>query len=392
MTIRKSKLWAVAAGLAAAFAITTATMATAASEDKDVFHFGVPYPETGKFAEYGANYSDGIRLAVEEINQKGGISVNGRNVKVEAIFCDTQANSATAAACGRRLSSQNQVPAMLISTSIETFPIMSFNTMAAPPFLIISSSASNKLVQQGNPLVARYWYNTYKYMPGFTKALKDTLPHLGKISIMQSEDEFGKAWADTFSKGWKAAGGDFGEIATYANSSTDFYPQLTALLKDKPDTLAVPGACPQVTPVVKQALELGFKGPFIFQVSCGPEEVSTFVGWDAIEGSVFEGSGWDRKSAKVVSFKDTFKAKFNRETVVISADGYAQAMWLFAAVEKAGNFDSAENIRAAMGAVMDQDWNILDINDLEGNGETTAVIHPRLVKSKDEIIDYTDSN
>ncbi|WP_334127448.1 ABC transporter substrate-binding protein [Sneathiella sp.] len=391
MKFRRSRSLAIAAGVAAGVTLTSMSMGVATASD-EVFRFGVPYPETGKFAEYGANYSDGIRLAVQEINDRGGLNINGKNVKVEAIYCDTQANSATAAACGRRLSSQDQVPAMLISTSIETFPIMSFNTTAVPPFLIISSSASNKLVELGNPLVARYWFNTYKYMNGFTKRLKNTLPELGKISIMQSEDEFGKAWADTFSAGWKAAGGEFGQIATYANSSTDFYPQLTALLKEKPDTLAVPGACPQVAPVVKQAIELGFKGPFIFQVSCGPEEAARFASWDSLVGSVFEGSGWDSNSPRVAEFKEAFKAKFGREAVVIATDGYAQAMWLFAAVEAAGGYDSAEKIRAAMAGVMDQEWNVLDIYDLESNGETTAIIHPRVVKGPNDVIDYTDSN
>lgn len=371
-----------------------ATMGTAlAAGDANVFRFGVPYPQTGALAEYGANYSDGIRLAVQEVNDKGGLTVGGRKVKVEAVYCDTQADTAKAAACGRRLSSQDAVPAMLISTSLETFPIMSFNTDARSPFLIVSSSASNKLVSLNNPLVVRYWYNTYSYMPSFTKMLKDALGSIDSgpqvVSVMQGEDEFGKAWADTFTKGWKAAGGTIGGVATYPSISTDVYPQLTALLKTKPTVLAVPGACPQITPVVKQARELGFTGRFVFQISCGPQEISKHVGEKMIEGSLFEGGGWDIPSERVNGFKAAFKKTFKRDAVVICADGYGQAMWLFGAVQKAGSLNDPQKIRAALGAVMDQDWNILNIKDLQPSGETVAIVHPRIVKSLADIVDYT---
>lgn len=378
-----------------AFAVGSTLGSAFAADDAGVFRFGVPYPQTGAIAEYGANYSDGIRLAVQEVNAKGGLTVGGKKVKVEAVFCDTQADTAKAAACGRRLSSQSAVPGMLISTSIETFPIMSFNNDARSPFVIVSSSASNKLVSLNNPLVVRYWYNTYSYMPGFTKSLKEVIgkidPAPQLISIMQSEDEFGKAWADTFSKGWTAAGGKIGQIATYPSTAADVYPQLTALLKDKPTILAVPGACPQVTPLVKQARELGFTGRFIFQISCGPQEISKHVGEKAIEGSIFEGSGWDVPSKPIDAFKSAFKKSFGRDAVVICADGYAQAMWLMSAAQEAGSIDDPKRIRAAMGAVLDQDWNILSIKDLQANGETRAIVHPRLVKSLTDIIDYTSA-
>ncbi len=379
-----------------ALALSAMTSSALAAENPAVFRFGVPYPQTGTIAEYGANYSDGIRLAVQEVNQNGGIPIGSNKVKVEAVFCDTQADTAKAVACGRRLSSQDEVKAMLISTSLETFPIMSFNNTAKPPFLIVSSSASNKLVTQNNPLVVRYWYNTYSYMPGFTKAVSAAIatlePEPQLVSIMQSEDEFGKAWADNFSKGWKNTGGSVGRIATYAINSTDFYPQLTALLKTKPTLLAVPGVCAQVAPIVKQARELGFTGRFIFQISCGPQEISKSVGEKAIAGSIFEGSTWDSSSGRVSSFKEAFKQAFNRDAVVISADGYAQAMWLLHSVQQAQSVDDATRIRAAMGSVMEQDWNILGIKDLQANGETTAIVHPRIVKALDNIVDYTSAN
>lgn len=380
-----------------ALALTCSMGATVnAAEGETVFRFGVPYPQSGGLAEYGVNYSDGIRMAIQEVNGKGGLNVAGKKVKVEAVYCDTQADTAKAVACGRRLSAQEKVPAMLIATSMETFPVMSFNNVGKSSFLIVSSSASNKLAALNNPLVVRYWFNTYNYMSGFTKALKGVLATVEStpqtVAVMQSEDEFGKAWAETFWKSWTGAGGTVGETATYATVSTDFYPQLTAVLKRKPSVLAVPGTCPQVTSIVKQARELGFSGRFLFQVSCGPEEIVKMVGEKAIAGSIFEGSEWDTKSARLTQFKDAFKKKFNRDALITNVNGYAHAMWLFSSVQAAGSLDDPKKIRAAMGSTMSQDWNLLGMRDLQNNGDTTATVHPRIFKALNNIVDYTGNN
>jgi branched-chain amino acid transport system substrate-binding protein len=284
---------------------------------------------------------------------------------------------------------------MLISTSVETFPVLAFNQAGRSPFLVISSSASNKLVTEGNPLVARYWFNTHSYMPEFTKLLKEALAKDGltsqTVAIMQSEDEFGKAWYETFKAGWEAQGEKVVGHATFAIGATDFYPQLTAMLKSSPNFIAIPGVCAQVAPIAKQARELGYKGKFIFQISCGPQEF-TQSGPKDIEGSIFEGSAWDGKSPTVDQFRQTFKKEYNRDAVVISADGYAQAMWAIAAADAADNVTDAKAIRASLGTALKGDWNILQMRDLQASGETTTTVHPRVYHSATDILDYLGQN
>ena len=149
------------------FQATLLSCATTLASAQTV-QIGVPAIQSGSMAQYGANFVHGVNTAVQQVNAAGGIKVGGNTHKVEAVYCDTQADSAKAAACGRRLSSQNKVAAMIMATSIETFPIIGFNATSNPPFVVVSSSASNKLVHSDNPLVVRYWYNTYSFMPGLT--------------------------------------------------------------------------------------------------------------------------------------------------------------------------------------------------------------------------------
>lgn len=342
---------------------------------------GVPAIQSGPMAQYGVNYINGVNTAVQEVNAAGGIKVGGSSLKVEAVYCDTQADSAKAAACGRRLSSQNKVAAMIMATSIETFPIIGFNATSNPPFVVVSSSASNKLVQANNPLVARYWYNTYSYMPGLTAKFAQVFKSEGrkssKIALMQSEDEFGKAWIETFADGWKKAGGQVGSLSTWVNGTTDYYPQITSLLHDKPDLIALPGACPQIGPIIKQSRELGFTGDFIIDLACDPGELAKFVKPDQYKNTYFLGSRWNLDSAPVKRFKEQYAKVSKIDPTVISADGYGQMMWVLKTMEKAGTTTDAAKIRQSMGEVLGGDWNLLGISNLQANGETVANVFPR---------------
>jgi branched-chain amino acid transport system substrate-binding protein len=342
---------------------------------------GVPAIQTGVMAQFGANFVNGVNTALQEVNAAGGIAVDGKKHKVEAVFCDTQADSAKSAACGRRLSSQNKVTAMVMATSIETFPIIGFNATSNPPFVVVTSSASNKLVQAKNPLVVRYWYNTYSYMPGltakFAKVFKNEGRKTSKIGFMQSEDEFGKAWVETFSEGWKKVGGQVGSVSTWVIGASDFYPQITSLLRDKPDLIGLPGACPAIAPIIKQSRELGFTGDFIIDLACDPDELGKFVKADQYKNTYFLGSQWNLDSAPVKRFKDQYAKISKTAPTVITVDGYGQTMLVLKAMEIAGTTTDAAKIRQSMGEALAGDWNLLGISNLQADGETVANVFPR---------------
>lgn len=375
-----------------AFALLSTLAVSGAALAQDVVKIGVPAIQSGPMATYGANFNNGVTVAVNQINQEGGLTIGGKKHKVQAVFCDTQADSAKAAACGRRLASQDKVAAMVMATSIETFPILGFNT-SNPPFLVVSSSASNKLVEANNPLVARYWFNTYSYMPGLTSRFSEVFKTEGrtssKISVMQSEDEFGKAWTDTFTAGWKKVGGEVASVSTWTLGTTDFYPQLSSLLRGKPDLIAIPGTCSTIAPIIKQGRELGFKGDFIVDLACDHVELAKFVKPEQFRGSYFLGSNWNLDSAENKSFKEGYaKVSKSGEPTVISADGYGQLMWVAKAMEKAGTATDAKAIRAALPEVMNGSWNLLGVTNLQANGETVASVFPRKIDASGNIVNY----
>jgi branched-chain amino acid transport system substrate-binding protein len=393
---RSTKITGVVA-TAALISTLGACAGGSAGAGADTLKIGAVRPASGSLAQYGSHFDSGINLAVKQINDAGGLTIDGRKVKVEVKYCDSAAEAAQAATCGRKLATEQNVPVELVSLSLEAFPIMAVNATGKNPFVVIAGSASNKLVTQGNPLVARYWFNSYQYMPGFTKLLSRLLTEQKDdkqtVAILQSEDEYGKAWNETFTQNWKALGKTVTRTATFATNSTDVYPQITALLKDQPAVIALPGACPTIIPGLKQARELGFTGRFIFGASCTPAELIKAVGEKAIAGSIFEGTQWDAGTPAVAKIKDEFKKTSGTEPTILDGVAYAFAQWAMASAQKANSTTDAEKIRAAMAETLKSaDWNILGLHKLQKNGETSAPIYPRLFKSAADIVNFTGDN
>lgn len=170
--------------------------------------------------------------------------------------------------------------------------------------------------------------------------------------------------------------------------TTDFYPQLTSVLRENPDIVAVPGACPAIAPVLKQARELGFKGDFIIDLACDPGELAKFVKPELYRNSYFFGSSWNLDSETVKRFREQYKAISKSDPTVISADGYGQMMWVLKAMEKAGTTSDAKKIREHMAEVLSGDWNILGVSNLQPNGETVANVFPRRFIEPGKIVNH----
>lgn len=384
---------AVVAAVSAA--VLSACGIVGASDKGEALRVGLPYPQTGSYAEQGEDWADGARLAAQLVNEKGGVKIDGHRIDVEVSDCDTEIDPTQAATCGRRLATQEQTVAQLVITSAETFPIIAFNQSPRFPFLTVSSSAVPSLVTQGNELVARYGFAAEVYMPEFTRRLADALGATPDVAIVTVDDEYGDAWYEGFKEGWEQVGGQVvGGHATYAVGATDLYPQLTSVLKQDPDYVAAIGTCAQAAPVLKQARELGFKGGFIVYSSCSPDELSDSVGQEALKGSVFEGTRWNIETPKLAEFKAAFEAEYERPATFGAASGYSMMMWTIAAADEADSADDPAAIRDAMGAALEHGtaWNLLGASDFqEHNGEISTVVYPRIFHGPEDIDEYPPS-
>ncbi|MGO3212412.1 MAG: ABC transporter substrate-binding protein, partial [Ruoffia tabacinasalis] len=97
--------------------IATATIATSAftptftafAQDEDPINLGVIYELSGAVAAYGITQSNAIKMAVEEINEDGGVMGRPFNI----VEYDTKSDDTEAAMIATRLATQDDVVAMI---------------------------------------------------------------------------------------------------------------------------------------------------------------------------------------------------------------------------------------------------------------------------------------
>ena len=78
-------MWAVAIGTGL-FLLTFA----GASLAQDTLKVGAMFSQTGAGSAVGKIQVEAVKLAVKEVNEKGGITVGGKKMKVEAVLRDAK--------------------------------------------------------------------------------------------------------------------------------------------------------------------------------------------------------------------------------------------------------------------------------------------------------------
>jgi len=237
-------------GLSIIFGITTGSMA-------DTIRIGVAAPYTGDLAGYGDNIKAGVNLKLQEINGAGGI--NGR--KVEILWGDDLCAPKEAGTVGAKFAADKTIVAVIGHLcSSATLAAMPIYVRAGMPSL--SPTSTNPTIGD----VGKGWFfrNCYtddfqgKYLASYVvpKLLKKK-----KVAIFYENNDYAIGLKNSFVAGATEAGVTVTGAEAYVAKTTDFTPQLTKLLRDKPDTIFLCGYHPEGALIAGQARKLGFHGP-----------------------------------------------------------------------------------------------------------------------------------
>jgi branched-chain amino acid transport system substrate-binding protein len=232
------------------FGLTTS--ATAGS-----IRIGVASPFTGENAAFGDNVKAGINLKLKEINDAGGI--NGQ--KVEIVWGDDLCQPKDAGTVGSKFATDKSIVAVIGH-------LCSSATLAAVPIYVraglpsISPTSTNATIGD----VGKGWFFRNCYTDDFQGQYLASyvVPKLlgkHKVAIFYENNDYAIGLKDSFVEGAKQSGVTVTGAEAYVTGATDFTPQLTKLLQDKPEAIFMCGYYGEAALIAGQSRKLGFDGP-----------------------------------------------------------------------------------------------------------------------------------
>lgn len=184
----------------------------------ETIRIGVTSPETGAAAESGKFMRDGIKLAVDAVNAKGGVM--GR--KLETVVADDQTTNPGSVLAFSKLASDPSMVAFIGSIRSTQVQAMAPSVLkVAKPMMI--GGTDPKLTHQGNPWLFRCRPNDTYSAKTIASFGTKTLGHK-KIALICSTDAFGTGGHDAMIAELKALGITPVLIVGYANQTADFTP------------------------------------------------------------------------------------------------------------------------------------------------------------------------
>jgi len=316
---------------------------------------GATAPLTGPAAEAGIALKEGMILAVEEWNTKGGIYIKeaGKKLPIKVFIEDCQSKPEVGVSVGEKLITREKAHMLLGDTfhSSVTMAVMELAPKYGIPVMSIEpvSSEIAKKVKENPKRYWSYWkgnwnseslgaspFNTYQYL------INNELLQVKnkRIAFIVEDTDWGRSNAqvanDLFEgEGWESLG-----IEIVPLGYTDFYPQLTKIKANGPDILITSfTALSSGVAYTKQFHEVGMKcSHMAIYYPLRPEYLSQ-VG-DLGEYILWTTSFIDPNNIpKHKAFAEKINKRWKGTTNVDHASGYDGIYNALASIKKAGSLN-----------------------------------------------------
>ncbi len=308
---------------------------------------------TGDTATFGVSADEGVRLALDEINQTGVLS--GKKIKL--VTEDDRSLGDEAKTAVDKLVSKDHVVAIIgeiaSSRSIAMAPVCED---AKIPML--SPGSTNPKVTQGFQYVFRNCFiDPFQGTAMATYAMKAPPDGLGFKSfavLYPVNSDYGVGLKTFFEEAVKKAGGQIVEEEAYTEKTdTDFRAQLTKIKGANPQAIFVSGYYTEAGLIAKQARQLGIDVPLMGGDGWDSDQTLK-IGGDAVNGCYFSNHySPDEDRPEVKKFVSDYEKKYNGKVPdAMAILGYDAMRIMADAINRAGGTDG-DKIRDALAATKD---------------------------------------
>lgn len=328
----------LAAGVLAMLTVVSATGALGerAWGAGDKVRIGLFTPLTGDWAEQGFHLKSAATMAVDAINQKGGIS----GKPVELIIADTRGDSRECVLIAEKFVADQTIIAvvgeMSSSCSMAAAPVYERANMTQ----ISPTASAPKFTEMGKNIFRANSMQTKEGPANAVWAVKD----LGakRIATIYINNDFGVAGNKYFVEEAQRLGAEILAQEGFTPGERDFTAIVTRLKSLGPDTLYISAYHPDGAAILTQARRARFEPRVLGTAGLESPDLIK-LGGSAVEGVMVSSQFFpDASRPANWAFAQEFKKRYSKDATMFSGLTYDATHILAAAIRDAGIEDRAK--------------------------------------------------
>lgn len=265
------------ASLAVAIISITMLVSACAKKGEETIKIGIAGPMTGDQSKMGMDFKNGVQLAVDEWNAKGGVL----GKKIEMVVEDDQHDPKQAVAIANKLVNEGVAGVVGHFNSSCSIPASKIYMDGNVP-MITPATTNPVFTEQGYWNVFRVCGRDDQQGKAAAEFVTGTLKAT-KVAVLHDKTTYGQGLADQF----KANLGQSAEVVYYGSiiqGDKDFKSVLASIKDAGPQVLYFGGIYPEGGLLIKQAHELGLNPAFISGDGCiDPKFIE--IGGSSAEGA-----------------------------------------------------------------------------------------------------------
>ena len=288
---------------------------------------------SGAGAVSGTNFREGMLLAIDEINGKGGVL--GR--KIETPLLDTQSDAGISRAQLQKVLDNNPYVVLGPVFSGSVLVDMALTQQAEIPEIVGGEAAA--ITQKGDPYVFRTSFGQQSSMPKIANYIHDGIK-AKTVAVLWVNNDFGKGGRDNFIK--EMAARDIKVVADVSTESgqADFSADVVKIKGANADVIFVYLNEEESARFLREAKKQGITAPLIGETTLLGQKVIDLAqgAAEGVRGHV--GLTVDAPIPAVQEFAERFKKRFNYACDHNGIKGYTAVYIIKHVTEKMGKFDS----------------------------------------------------
>lgn len=345
-------------------------LATHAALAQQKVQIGIVSALTGPLAAPGKFQMNGFRLAEEEINGAGGITVAGRKYLVELKVYDTRGNASEGASAMQRLATVDKVPVVLgevlTGAAAAEAPIAQDYSL---PFILTVPTGPN-LTEQGNSFLFRVNAHNDQLTLALAEFVKKQT--WSPVAFIAWNNDAGRGGVNGMRRllGAQAVGyvgyfnvGDVDFSSHVSNVRAGKAQAVMLLMDEEPGSLAI-----------KQIRDAGLKAHLIGTLAMGSDRFLKRLDTAKLDGMVqYNAFPPNADVPRIRNFSQRYKAKFGEEAHGFAAQSYDGLMIAAEAMKKAGAVTDTKAIRNALAGIEHQ--GVIGTIKFDKNGQANPPVY-----------------